>query len=83
MGYLYRPKLKNGKPGRIWWCKYYINGRPARESTGMEKEMEARRFLKEREGRVATGHPILPRVDRIRYEEIARDLWQHYEATGR
>src|SRR5437867_4888448 len=88
MGYLYRPKLKK-RPGEaetressVWWCKYYVNGRPVRESTGHEKETEARRFLKEREGRVATGQPILPRADRIRYEEIAADLKKHYEATG-
>jgi hypothetical protein len=53
-----------------------------RESTGTEKETEARRFLKKREGRVASGEPVLPRVDRIRYEEVAADLRRHYEATG-
>ena len=82
MGYLYRPKLKSGELGAIWWCKYYANGRPVRESRGTEKETEAKRFLKAREGRVATGQPILPRVDRIRYEEVARDLRQHYQTTG-
>lgn len=74
MGYLYRQKLRNGRLGRIWWCKYYVNGRPVRESTGTDRETEARR--------VATGQPILPRIDRIRYEEIAADLWQHYRAMG-
>jgi integrase len=77
MGSLYRRKLSTK-----WWCKYYVNGRPVRESTGTSKETEARCFLKAREGRVATGQPILPRVDRIRYEEAAADLRQHYEATG-
>lgn len=42
MGYLYRPKLRNGKPGRGWWVKYYANGHPIRESTGTDKESEAR-----------------------------------------
>jgi integrase len=83
MGYLYRPRLKSGGRGAIWWVKYYANGRPVRESAGTDKETEARRFLKEREGRVATGQPILPRVDRIRYEELSDDLVRHYEATGR
>src|SRR2546427_963599 len=82
MGYLYRPKLRSKQPGRIWWAKYYVNGRPVRESTGTRKETEARRFLKAREGRVAAGQPMLPRVDRIRYEEIAADLRRHYETTG-
>ena len=82
MGTLYRPKLKSGRPSTIWWIKYYVDGRPVRESTGTEKESDARRFLKAREGRVATGQPMLPRADRVRYEEAAEDLRQHYETTG-
>ncbi len=82
MGYLYRPKLKNGKPARIWWAKYYVNGSPIRESTGTKKETEAKRFLKVREGRVAMGQPVLRRMDRIRYEEAAEDLRKHYRTTG-
>jgi integrase len=68
--------------GRVWWCKYYVNGRPVRESTGSEKEGEAKRFLDGRKGRAATGQPILPRADRVRYDDVAADLRQHYEATG-
>jgi integrase len=75
MGSLYRR-------GTICWVKYYENGRPRRESTGTEKETEARRFMKEREGRVATAQPILQRADRISYEEVAQDLRQHYQTTG-
>lgn len=83
MGYLYRPTLKGGRGNsRIWWVKYYVNGRPVRERTGADRESEARRFLKEREGRVATGQPLLPQTDRIRYEEIDQDLRAHYRATG-
>jgi len=88
MGYLYKPKLKKregeteARESSVWWVKYYQDGKPIRVSTGTEKETEARRFLKEREGRVATGQPILPRADRVRYEEIAADLKRHYEATG-
>jgi integrase len=75
MGSLYRR-------GNTWWVKYYQHGRPIRESTGTEKETEAKRFLKEREGRVATGQPMLRRADRIPYEEVAKDLRQHYQTTG-
>ena len=83
MGFLYRPRLRSGGHSRIWWCKYYVNGRPIRESTGMEKATEAKRFLKEREGRAATGQPILPRADRIRYDEVAADLRRYYQTTGK
>jgi integrase len=75
MGMLY-------KRGRVYWCKYYANGRPVRESTGSTTEREAARVLKVREGRVASGQPVIPRVDRIRYDEIRADLERHYEATG-
>ncbi len=71
MGWLYRPKLRSGKLSSKWWVKYYVNGRPVRESTGTEKESQARRFLKLREGAVATGAPIPPRIDRIIYDELA------------
>ena len=75
MGWLYQR-------GNIWWAKYYQNGRPIRESTGTTKRKEAERFLKEREGRVATGQPVLRRTDRISYEEVANDLREHYQTTG-
>ena len=68
--------------GNVWWCKYYVNGRPVRESTGTEKETEAKRILDARRGRAATGQPMLPRADRVRYDEAAGDLRQHYEASG-
>ena len=66
----------------VWWVKYYVNGQAVRESTETEKETEARRFLRDRGGKTATGQPILPRVDRIRYETAAADLRQHYTVTG-
>jgi hypothetical protein len=71
------------KRGKVWWCKYYVNGRPVRESTHTEKETEAKRFLDGRRGRVATGAPIMPRADRIRYDELAADLVEFYRTTGR
>jgi len=83
MGYLYKQKSRDGTPGRVWWAKYYVDGRPVRESTGTEKEAEAKRFLKLREGAAATGAPIAPRVDRILYDEVSADLRAHYQATGR
>ena len=76
MGYLY-------KRGRIWWVKYYRNGHPKRESTGTDKETEAKRFLKEREGAVANGRPILPRADKVGFEELAQDFLNDYRVNGK
>ena len=82
MGSLYQQKRRDGTPGPTWWVKYYANGQPIRQSTGTANKEAARQFLKVREGRVATGQPVLPRADRVRYDEAATDLRQHYEATG-
>ncbi len=71
------------KRGSVWWIKYYRNGRPIRESTATDKEMEAKRFLKLREGDVATGRLIIPRVERIRFEELAQDYLNDYQTNRR
>ena len=68
--------------GNVWWCKYYVGGRPVRVSTETTKEKEARDFLKLREGRAAAGEPVLPRASKVRYEEAQDDLKRHYETTG-
>lgn len=69
--------------GNVWWAKYYVNGRPVRESTKTVKETEAKRILDERRGRAAVGAPIVPRADRVRYDELAVDLMEFYRTTGR
>jgi len=75
MGMLY-------KRGNVFWVKFYVDGQPVRESTGTAKESEAKRFLKDREGRVATGQPIIPKADRVRVDELLDDLRAHYATTG-
>ncbi|MDP2701004.1 MAG: hypothetical protein Q8P98_02930 [Candidatus Rokubacteria bacterium] len=73
MSYIYRPKLKSGEPCRIWWMQYYVNGQRVKESTHSAKEREAKTLLKEREGRVAGGEPIVARMDRVTYETCRAD----------
>src|SRR5215831_19469624 len=88
MGALYRPKLKDWRKrpsaeqrSAIWWVKYYVNGRAMRESWKTTSYEEAKRFLKQREGAAVTGQPVLPRLDRIRYEEVAEDLRKYYKTA--
>jgi len=90
MGSVYRPKLKDWRarsPGQqrssIYWCKYYVNGRAIRESTETTNYEAAKGVLKRKEAAAASGAPVIPRVDRIRYDELATDLRTHYETTGR
>jgi integrase len=64
-----------------WWLKYYQNGRPVRESSGTSKETVARRMLKDREGDVAKGVPITPKVGRVTFDEAADDLETDYNTN--
>jgi hypothetical protein len=50
MGHIY-------KRGKVYWLKYYRDGRPSYESSGSAKESFARNLLKLREGEVAMQIP--------------------------
>lgn len=52
------------------------------ESTDSEDRRDAERPLKEREGRLARGEPILPRATLVLFEEGLADLRRFYEAKG-
>jgi integrase len=69
--------------GAVWWVKYYRNGRPMRESSGSTKESDAINLLKIREGDIAHGLPVNPKLNRIRFDEAAEDLKTEYAVNGR
>ncbi len=71
------------KRGKTFWIKYYRNGKPYRESTKSKKEADAKRLLKKREGEIAQGR--LPGVyfDRVKFEELAKDLTRDYRINGK
>jgi hypothetical protein len=50
-------------------------------STETDDARKARAILQARQGKVVAGLPVLPRADRVRYDEAA-DLRQHYATTG-
>ena len=69
--------------GAVWWVKYYRNGRPTRESSGSTKESDAIQLLKIREGDIAHGLPVNPKLNRIRFDEAADDLKTEYAVNSR
>jgi integrase len=71
------------KRGNVFWIKYYRAGKPYRESTKSEKETDAKRLLKLREGQVAENRFPGLRVEKIRYEELAQDFLNDYRVNGR
>jgi hypothetical protein len=71
------------KRGKIWWVRYYKDGRPYDESSGSTKEGGAKRLLRLREGAVEQGLPITPRAGWVRFDEAAKDLIIEYRTNGR
>ncbi len=69
--------------GRIWWFRYYRNGRRFEESSGSEKKGVAMDLLKIREGDVAKGIPVSSRVGRLRFDEASKDLITEYRVNTR
>jgi integrase len=67
----------------VYWISYIgSDGRRVRESTRTTDKEAAKRLLKDREGRAARGEVLLPRVDRITYEEARADLVAYYKTSG-
>lgn len=86
MGCLFKPRYtKNGKTqvSQVWWAQFRSAGRLIRESTGTREKTEARRFLRRREGAVAEGKPVTPKIEKIKVRELAEDLVNEYTANER
>jgi integrase len=96
MGSIYKPKYAPDgqtfaqakaagtlRESAVWWLKFRAGGRIVRQSSGTEKEKEAKRLLALREGAAAEGKVILPRGDKITVRELADDLKAEYAANGR
>jgi hypothetical protein len=60
--------------GRIWWIRYYRDGRRFQESAKTDKYEKARELLKEREGDVAKSVPFSPAMGRMKFDEAMTDL---------
>jgi hypothetical protein len=69
-----------------YWATYYDGtGKRVRVTTRTADKKEAKRFLKLREGAVAKGAPVPPRLDRVTFERAAgqpHGLLPHHGAGG-
>jgi len=69
--------------GNTFWVKYYRNGKPYRESSHSDKEGEARKLLKKREGEIVEGRFQGLQVERIKFDEIAADFITDYKMNSK
>jgi len=71
------------KRGNIYWIKYHRRGKPHRESTRSEKESDAKRLLKKREGEIAEGKLPGVYLDKVLFDDLAKDLLTDHELSKR
>src|SRR5437899_404511 len=68
--------------GETWWIKYHQHGRAFYESTRTTHYPAARKILRDRLGAIDKGETVMPRLDRVTYDEAAKALRDHYTVTG-
>jgi integrase len=71
------------KRGEVYWIKYYRNGKPYRETTKSEKETDAKRLLKKREGEIAQGKIPGVYFEKVRFDDLAKDFLTDYRINER
>jgi integrase len=71
------------KRGNTYWIKYYRNGKPYQESSKSDKEAEAKKLLKKREGEISEGKIPGVYFDKVRFEELAEGLLSDYRINSR
>lgn len=71
------------KRGGKYWVKYYKNGKPYYESSDSDKEADAKRLLKKREGEISEGKIPGIYFDRVKFDDLEKDLLSDYRVNGR
>jgi len=87
MGTLFLPRYKNTKGetkvSKVWHIRYRTNAGLVSESSKTTSQADARRLLRQREGTVADGKPLVKNADRILVRDLAESLKTEYKANGR
>jgi hypothetical protein len=67
--------------GAVWWVKYYRNGKAYRESSGSDKESDARKLLRKRQGEIALDRFIGPESERITVRDLSEAFLNDYRVN--
>jgi integrase len=67
------------KRGKTYWIKYYKDGKPFYESAKTDKKMVAKEVLSQRESDVSQGKVPGVHFDKVKFEELAKDLLTDYQ----
>jgi integrase len=69
--------------GRTWWVQYSFRGKTVRESSGSEKEQDAKRLLKKRLGEMGRGRLVGPAVERTTFADLEQMIKDDYAVNQR
>ena len=67
--------------GAVYWIKYYRNGKAYRETSGSDKESDARKLLKKRLGEIVLGRFVGPDAERVTIRELAEQYRTDYRVN--
>lgn len=84
MGSVFKQRNKQtGWEGDTWYIKYYRNGKAYVECTKSTKKGDAERLLKLREGQIVEGKFPGLKAERIRFEDLKKDILVDYAVNGK
>jgi integrase len=87
MGAVYRPTYKAAdgtvRTSAVWWIRFRQHGRPVRQSSGTTSERTARAMLREKEGKIILGIPVLPAADKLTLNTALNMIRRDYQTNGR
>jgi Phage integrase, N-terminal SAM-like domain len=69
--------------GKTYWIKYYLNGKPFRESSKSKDITKAKKLLKIREGQCESGTFPGLKLEKIPFDELKQDILNEYKLNGR
>lgn len=71
------------KTSRVWWIRYYRDGRRYEESAKTTKKGVAESLLKSREGKIADGVPVSAAIGRVTFDQAAADVVTDYQVNAK
>jgi hypothetical protein len=84
VGSIYRPKYRSRKSNavrqsKVYWIKYYRNGKAERENTHSPDYAAAKRLLQSREGDAARGVAVSAKIGQVKIDELITDVVTNYK----
>ncbi len=71
------------KRGNLYWIQYCRSGKVYRESSESDKRMVAKALLAKREGEIAQGKIPGIHFEKVKFDELAKDLLSDYRINQR